>query len=308
MASESKKPKFVLFNGDFVPFEEAKIHVLSPCARYGINVFEALRGYWNEKQKQLYAFRVREHCERLAESMRLMALELPEPATSHVRLILETLRKNEIREDCRIFHTVYVDGFGNSAATAPVGYFITPMPVGRLRDIEKGVTATISPWIRNSDNSMPPRIKTGANYVNGRLGAIWANRSGYDEPIFTNVHGKVSEGATSCFFMVRKKVLISPPFTADVLESITRDTLIRLAREELMLPVEIRDIDRTEVYLAEEAFICGSAAEITPIISVDKFTLGEGKPGPITKKLQEAYFHVTRGDNPKYLEWANPVY
>jgi branched-chain amino acid aminotransferase len=308
MAREMRKPKWVWFNDQLVPFDDAKIHMLSPCARYGINVFEALRAYWNEEGKKLYLFRLREHYERLAESMKLMWLQNRKSINDNIQIVLETVRRNDFQEDCRIIHTVYVDGFGGSSATEPVGLFICPLPVGRMGDVEKGISCMISSWSRIGDNSMPARIKAGSNYQNGRLGALWARKDGYDEPIFLNAEGKVTEGAASCFFMIRKGVVVTPPITAGILESITRETLLHLIREELRFPVEVRDIDRTETYLAEEAFLCGTAYEVTPINSVDRLPLGEGKPGPMTRKIQEIYFDVARGRTSKYSDWRVGVY
>lgn len=308
MAKEIRKPKWVWFNGQFVPFEDAKIHMLSPCARYGINVFEALRAYWNEKEKQVYLFRLKEHYERLAQSMKLMWLQNQRSINDNIQIILETMRKNDLREDCRVIHTVYVDGFGGSSATEPVDLFVCPLPIGRMGDIEKGIACTISSWVRIHDNSIPARIKAGSNYQNGRLGTLWAKKDGYDEPIFLNTNGKVTEGAASCFFMIRRGVVVTPPTTAGILESITRETLLQLIHEELRVPVEVRDIDRTEVYLAEEAFLCGTAYEVTPINSIDRLPLGEGKPGPVTRKIQEIYFDVARGHTSKYSDWRVAVY
>jgi branched-chain amino acid aminotransferase len=308
MAKEFKKPKVVYFKDQFVPFDEARIHMLSPCARYGINVFEGLRAYWNEKEGQLYAFRLHEHYQRLSESMKIMWLQLPQSAEDHIRILVETLRRNEFRQDCHIRHMVYVDGFEGYHATEPVGLFVCALPTGRFNDIEKGITAMISSWSRIGDSSIPARIKAGSNYQNGRLATLWAKKNGYDQPIIMNSNGKVAEGSGSCFFMVRKGVVVTPPVTAGILESVTRETLLQLVQEELHLPVEVRDIDRTEVYVAQEAFLCGSGAEVTPINSVDKLPLGDGTPGPITKKIQQVYFDVARGYVKKHPEWRTAVY
>jgi len=308
MAKEFRKPKVVWFNGEFVPFDDAKIHMLTPCARYGINVFEGLRAYWNDKQAQLYAFRLREHYQRLTESMKIMWLQTPQSIEDNIHLLLETLRRNDLREDCHIRHVVYVDGFEGYGATEPVGVFVCALPTGRFSDIENGVTAMISSWSRISDSSIPARIKAGSNYQNSRLATLWAKKHGYDQPLILNADGKVAEGSGSCFFMVRKGVLVTPPVTAGILESVTRETLLQLAREELRLPVEVREIDRTEVYVAEEAFLCGSGYEVTPINSVDKLPLGEGKPGPVTRRIQGIYFDVARGHSSKHPEWRTAVY
>ncbi|MBW2305655.1 MAG: branched-chain amino acid transaminase [Deltaproteobacteria bacterium] len=308
MAKEIRKPDFVWLNGEFIPFDEARVHLLSPCARYGINVFEGLRAYWNDEVRQLYAFRLREHYVRLAESMKMMRLQIPQSIEDNIKILIETFQKNNLREDCHIRHVVYVDGFEGYYSTEPVGMLVCALPTGRFLNIEEGITATISSWRRIDDNSIPARIKAGSNYQNSRLATMWAKKDGYDQPIILNADGKVAEGPGSCFFMVRKGIVLTPPVTAGILESVTRDSLIQLISEELRLPMEVRDIDRTEVYVAEEAFLCGSGYEVTPINSVDRLPLGEGKPGPITRRIQKAYFDIARGRSPKYPEWRTAVY
>ncbi|GAG06187.1 unnamed protein product, partial [marine sediment metagenome] len=161
---------------------------------------------------------------------------------------------------------------------------------------------------RIDDNSIPPRIKCGANYQNSRLATMQAEADGYDQPIILNGDGKVSEGPGACFFMVRRGVVVTPPVTAGILESITRMSLLKLFREELKIPVEEREIDRTELYVADEAFFCGSGAEIVPIVSIDKLPVGDGKPGPVAKEILNLYFNIVRGNNPKYMEWCTPIY
>ena len=308
MAEEIKKPKFVWMNGKIIPFDEAVIHVHSPAAKYGINVFEGIRAYWNEGKKELHSFRLRAHYQRLAESMKMMRLQTDYTIEDYEKFFVGLLRKNEFNHDIHARHVVYVGGFGPYSAKEPVGMYIVALARGRGYDIENGLRCAVSSWTRINDNSIPPRIKAGSNYQNSRLATIQAKEDGYDQPILLNSSGKVSEGPGMCFFMVRRGVVVTSPVTAGILESVTRTTLLELFQSELKLPVQERDIDRTELYVAEEAFFCGSGAEIAPIISIDKLPVGDGKPGPITKKMSDLYFNTVRGNNPKYLKWCTPTY
>ena len=305
---KSAMPEHVWMNGKLIPCEQATIHVFTPCARYGTNAFEGLRAYWNEEKNELYAFRIREHYERLFESMKIMGLSIDYSLADCENFLMETIRANKFREDLHIRHTVYVDGYGGYAAQEPVGMFILPRPRGRAYNLEKGISCSISSWIRISDNSVPPRAKVGSNYQNSRLATIEAKKNGYDAPIILTANGKVSESGGACFFMVRKGTVLTPSITSSILESVTRSTIIDLCKNELNLPVEEREIDRTEVYIAQEAFLCGSGAEVVPITSVDKIAVGDGKVGSITQKIVQIYFDVVRGNSPKYHEWLTPTY
>lgn len=305
---EIKKPDYVWMDGEFIPFDEAKLHVFTVAVKYGINVFEGLRAYWNEDRRELYSFRIRDHYQRLFESIRIMSFNTEYSPTECERLLVETLRKNNFKEDVQTRHTIYLGGYGSYNKNGPTGMHIVPRPLGRVYDLEKGISCSISSWVRINDNSVPPRAKAGANYINSRLATVQAQKDGYNQPIILDLKGKVSECASSCFFMIRKGVVVTPPVTGSILESVTRDTIMELCRNELNLPVEEREIDRTEVYVAKEAFLCATGAEIAPITSVDKIPLGNGKVGPITQKIMKLYFDIVRGINPKYYEWLTPTY
>jgi len=221
--------------------------------------------------------------------------------------ILEVLRKNEVREDVHIRQTAFIEGDGAIEATGPVGLSVDARP---HRVTQKpGITACFSSWTRIADGSMPPRIKCSANYQNGRLAMLEAKANGYEGALLLNSRGKLAEAPGACCFMVRGGVPITPPVTADILESVTRATLLELFRTELGLaPVE-RDVDRTELYVADEIFLCGSGWEITPILSLDKLILGNGKePGPVTRAMQACYFAVVRREKSAYRGWLTPVH
>lgn len=308
MAEGTKKPEFVWMDGKIIPYDQATIHVMSPAARYGTSVFEGLRAYWNEQKEELYAFRLGLHYQRLFESAKMMRLKVDYSKEDCERLFLELLRKNHFKENIHARHVIYVGGSGPYSAREPVGMFIVALARPSGKDVEKGIHCAVSSWFRIGDNSMPPRIKAGSNYQNGRLADLQAKEDGYDRSIMLNSNGKVSEGGGACLFMVRRGVVVTPPVTAGILESVTRATLIELFTEEMKLKVQERDIDRTELYVAEEAFFCGSGAEILPIISVDRLPVGAGIPGPITKAVQEAYFAVVRGQKARYMDWLSPAY
>ena len=199
----------------------------------------------------------------------------------------------------------YVGGPGLEA-TSPTGMYINPRRRPRIGD-GNGLNCCVSSWQRTSDNAIPIRLKCGANYQNGRLAALQAKADGYDSPIFLNRHGTVAEGTGATFFMVRKGKLVTPPVTSDLLESITRSTLIESLCPALGMDVVERDIARTELYVADEAFFCGTGAEVTPVVEVDDRAIGDGSPGPITKRLQKIFFDAVHGRNPAYRHWLTPV-
>jgi branched-chain amino acid aminotransferase len=281
--------------------------VQSNAVKFGTSVFEGLRAYWSAARGELYVFRLPEHVDRLLDSLKLMRMEHALTRDELANSILEVLRKNEYREDVHIRQTAYLDADGDMGLTGPVGLAVDALP--RKMGSERGITAGISSWLRIPDGAMPPRIKCSANYQNGRLAQLEAKVNGYDTALLLNARGKLAEGPGACCFVVRRGVPMTPPVTADILESVTRATLLELCAKELGLTPEVRDIDRTELYVADEAFLCGSGWEIAPIVSVDRLPLGDGtKPGPVTRAIQACYFSVVRGERPAYRDWLTPVY
>lgn len=300
-------PRYLYLNGKILPYDEARIHVESNAVKYATLVFEALRAYWNAQQGELYVFRLKEHIDRLCNSLRLMRMEHSFTREQLASSILEVLRKNEFRQDVHIRQSAFVEGDGEIEATGPVGLAVDALP--RKLTQKPGITACVSSWMRIADSSMPPRIKCSANYQNSRLALLEAKTNGYEGALLLNSRGKLAEAPGACFFMVRGGVPITPPVTADILESVTRATLLELFQKELGKTAEVRDIDRTEVYVAQEAFLCGTAWEITPILSIDRLPLGDGaQPGPVTRTIQACYFGVVRGEKPAYRGWLTPVY
>jgi branched-chain amino acid aminotransferase len=304
-----RPPEYLLLNGEIVPFAEAKVHPLTPAFKFGASVFEGVRAYWNDAEEQLYIFRLDAHTRRLHQSMKIMRMEMSELVQHLNQQTIELLKKNGFREDCHIRQIVFVDIVKRSGLTekGPVGTFVSPYPHRSILSPE-GIHCCVSSWRRITDGTIPPRIKCGANYQNARLALLQAQADGYDGAIMLNEAGKVSEDPRACFFMVRDGVPITPPVTSNILESITRDTLIQLFKEVHDVKVEVRDIDRTELYIADEAFLCGSGTEVSPIASIDRHKLGEGVPGPLTGKIRSTYLQVVRGELPLHPEWRTPVY
>jgi branched-chain amino acid aminotransferase len=299
--------RYVYLNGELVPYADARIHVQSTAVKYGGSVFEGLRAYWNPAQEELYVFRLQEHIDRLFASMRLMRMQHSLTREEIGRSILDVLRKNQAREDVHIRQTAYLSSDGDMDDAGPVGLAVDARP--RKATQKPGIAVGVSSWTRIADGAMPPRIKCSANYQNGRLATLEAKANGYDGALLLNGRGKLAEAPGACCFLLRGGVPITPPVTADILESVTRATLIELFRTELGQPALEREVDRTELYLADEVFLCGSGWEITPVVSIDRLPLGDGvQPGPVTRAIQACYFAVVRGEKPAYRRWLTPVY
>lgn len=298
--------RYLYLNGRLLPYSEATIHVQSNAVKYGTSVFEGLRAYWSDKEQELYVFRLEEHVNRLLDSLKLMRMEHGFSRDDLRGAVLETLRKNEFHQDVHIRQTAYVAADGDVEATGPVGLAVDARP-RRLAN-KPALDLCVSSWMRIADGAMPPRIKCSANYQNGRLAQLEALANGYDYTVLPNGRGKIAEAPGACLFVVRGGTPMTPPVTADVLESITRATVIQLFRERHGLSVTEREIDRTELYVAEEAFLCGTAWEVTAIASVDRLPLAASAPGPVTRAVAETYFRVVRGEVAEYRRWLTPVY
>jgi branched-chain amino acid aminotransferase len=296
----------IWMNGSLVPEAEATLPVTSAAVFHATNVFEGLRAYWNPADEELYCFRLAEHFARIRESMKMMRFTVPYSDADLYEAVRQALAGNGLREDVHLLLVAYVGGAGLEA-TEPTGLYVNPRRRGRVSD--GGLRCCVTSWVRTSDNAIPIRLKSGSNYQNGRLATLQAKADGYDAPLFLNGQGHVAEGSGATFFMVRKGRVVTPPVTADVLESITRATLIEdLVPRMLGREVTEREIDRTELYVAEEAFFCGSGYEITPIVSIDRFPLGDGRVGPLTQRLRAAYLDLVRGVDPSHPEWRTAVY
>ncbi len=308
---EKHPAKFIWINGEYVDWPEAMLHVSTDTVLRGANVFEGLRAYASPDRKQLFIFRLDEHLDRLWDSMKVMRMTLPYSRDGLAAACTGIVARNDFHEDLQIRLTAYF-GEGPLFAFEPdkifTGAFILALPRPSMLDGTSGIACCVSSWRRLSDNVMPPRVKAGANYHQSRLVFVQAKLDGYDNAIILNNQDKVSEGPGACLVIVRDGRPITPSVTSGILESITRQTLSELFRAELGLELVERDIDRTELYVADEAFYCGSAYEVLPITSIDRYPLGDGSVGPICRRIRTIYRDVVRGSMPKYKHWLTPVY
>ncbi len=298
----------IWFKGAIRPRNECLINVLSPSAQFGLSVFEGVRCYYNNDTQKLYAFRLECHIKRLSESCKLIGIPF-EFTIEQIRLyIKDVVQENTLMEDIAVRITLFIDEEGTWSSCIKPELFIAPVKKNRkIIESITGQKACITSWQRISDNILPPRIKAGANYINSRYAMLQAINDGYDTPIFMGIDGKISEGPGSCLFIVRDSVLITPTVSQSILESITRDTIITIARDVLKLDVIERAVDRTEVYLADEVFLCGTAAEITPIVVVDRFVIGSGLPGILSLKLLQCYHKAVTQSLEGYESWAESI-
>jgi len=299
--------EWVSQNNKLVPYVDAKISVMAPGLTFAALVFEGYRAYWSDDAQDLYIFRLDDHMRRLAFSMNLLELDDPPSIDTFTRDILETLKANDFKEDTYIRLQVYVDEWGSMLATGPVGSTVICRPRPRVADFETGKRFIVSSWRRNAENASPPRIKASANYLNSRLAGLEAKRQGAGGAILLNEDGTVSEGPGGCLFVLRGGVFTTPGVTSGILESVTRRTILEIAGP-LDIPVAERALGRTELYLADEAFYCGTGQEIMPIVAFDGRPVGEGVPGPVTRRLQAAFDGIVRGRNDAYRNWLTPVY
>lgn len=303
-------PNFAFFKGRVIPYSEAKVGVLTHTFNYGTAVFGGVRGYWNSEEEQLFLFRPQDHFQRLLESAKLMLMELPYSASDMVQFTMDLLRAENYRTDCYVRPISYFQDevIGVRLHDLNAELTIMAIPFGQYVENEEGIHVTFSSWKRIDDNMIPARGKIAGAYVNSALIKTDAQRSGFDEAIVLNDDGHISEGSAENIFLVRKGIVCTPPVTENILEGITRRTIMMLMKDDLGLEVVERPIDRTEIYLAEEAFFCGTGVQIAAITNVDHRPVGSGKLGPVARDLRQLYFDVVRGRSSKYRELCAPVY
>ncbi|MFA5104436.1 MAG: branched-chain amino acid transaminase [Candidatus Margulisiibacteriota bacterium] len=302
--------KHVFFEGEFTEFENAKVSIMTHAFNYGTAVFEGIRGYWNTDKKQLFIFRLEEHYNRLVDSCKFLRIEQHYPVKELCDITVDLAKRNGYKEDIYIRPLAYKSdkkiGLGLVGVSDDLCIYLAPF--GDYIDISNGIRVCTSTWRRTDDISAPARAKATGNYVNSSLAKSEAIEGGFEEAIMLSHDGHVSEGSGENIFMVRNGKIFTPPVTDNILEGITRDSVIRLAKDKLGIDIIERSIDRSELYICDELFFCGTGAQISPIIEVDRRLVRHGKVGEITTKLQKAYFSVVRGDDPKYKDWVTPVY
>jgi branched-chain amino acid aminotransferase len=303
-------PTYAFFEGKIVPYGQAKVGVMNHTLNYGTGVFGGIRGYWNEEQEQLFVFRPLDHFKRLLNSAKIMCSQVEYDENELRDVALELLRREELREDCYLRPLIYKSdeliGVRLHDLSDDVAMFAVPFT--RYVERDEGAHVTFSSWRRIDDNMIPARGKITGAYVNSALIKTDAVRAGFDEALVLTQEGHVSEGSAENIFLLRNNRLITPPVSDNILEGITRRTVMTLAEQELGLEVEERSVDRTEVFLADELFMTGTAAQITAIVRVDHRAIGDGVMGPATAELRRLYSDVVRGRIKQYLHWTTPVY
>jgi branched-chain amino acid aminotransferase len=302
-------PNFAYFEGNFVPYSEAKVGVLTHGLNYGTAAFGGIRGYWNTGEAQLFLFRPLEHYRRFLNSCKIMLMDFNQTPESLLKLTLELVTMEKYEKDIYIRPLGYKadESIGVKLHGVKDELSIVSIPSTKYFGDKEGIHVTISSWRRVDDNVIPARGKIAGAYANSALIKSDANLAGYDEALSLNQDGHLSEGSAMNFFMVRNGTLLTPPVTDNILEGITRRTVIELALD-MQIPFKERSIDRTETFICDELFLSGTAVQITPVIKVDHRAVGDGKVGPITAKLKDAFEKAVRGQLPKFRSWNVPVY
>jgi branched-chain amino acid aminotransferase len=301
---------YAYFKKQIVPLSEAKIGVMTHAFNYGTGVFEGIRGNWNESHEQLYVFRIRDHFDRLRKSCRIMQIDLPYDNEQLVSTLTRVVEMSDYHEDIYVRPLAYKSSevLGVRLHDLEDDLLIFIAPFGPYLDIEKGARCQTSSWRRVADTGIPARAKVTGIYANSALAKTEANLNGFDEAIMLDDRGHISEGSGENIFVVIGGRIITPPPSSDILVGITRETVMALARTELGIEVVERDIDRTEIYTADECFMTGTAAHVTPVVELDRRPVGDGKMGRITGELVSLYFDIIKGNNPKYSHWCTPCY
>ncbi|HET8572031.1 MAG TPA: branched-chain amino acid transaminase [Candidatus Limnocylindria bacterium] len=311
-ATATKEPTtelWAFFRGGFVPLRDANINVMTHAFNYGTAVFEGIRAYWNAEEEQLYALDLIAHYERIRQSAKLLLMDVRLTPAELADATVEVLRRDQLHEDVYIRPIVYKSSetIGVRLHNLEDDVTIFAVPFGQYIDTDGGIRAQVSSWRRTDDNAIPARGKITGAYVNGAFAKSEAQLNGYDEAVVLTADGHVSEGSAENLFMVHEGALITPPTTDNILEGITRRRLMQVAGD-LGIGVLQRSIDRTELYTADELFLCGTGAQISPIIEVDRRTIGSGRIGPITRRLSTTYFDAVRGKVDAYRGWLTPIF
>ncbi|MDQ3127952.1 MAG: branched-chain amino acid transaminase [Chloroflexota bacterium] len=296
------------FEGNFVPMRDAKVSIMTHAFMYGTATFEGIRAYWNADQGKLYGLKIREHVERIRQSCRILLMENVPSVDELSGLIVETIRRNHFREDAYIRPSFYksTKAIGVRLHHLENELYIIAVPFGNYVDTEAGIRVMTSTWRRNADEALPARGKIVGGYVNMAFQKSEAEMNGYDEAIVLTADGHVNEASAANLFVVRDGVALTPPVSDDLLEGVTRLAMIELLRNE-KIPVLERSIDRSELYVADEMFLCGTGVQISPVIEIDHRPIGSGEVGPIASLVKERYFDAVRGKLQQYQHWLTEI-
>lgn len=300
----------VFLDGSFHRHGDVHLGLLTHALLYGTGCFDGIRGYWNAEREQLFLLQPRAHYERLHQSAKILQLDCPSAVEELVETTAELVRRNHLREDCYVRSLVFKsgEGFGVPFRDVACSTALSALPMGRYLDTDKGIRCSVSSWLRVPDTAIPVRAKVTGVYVNSHLAKLEATDAGFDEAIMLDSSGHVSEGPGENLFMKRGDAWITPPPYADILEGITRRMLLELIPEVVGAAAVERPIDRSELYVCDELLLCGTGAEIVPVLEVDGRAVGTGKVGDHTAKLRDAFSSIVHGDDVRYTSWLVPVY
>ena len=296
------------FEGEFVPLRDARISIMTHAFMYGTATFEGIRGYWNPERETLYGLFLREHVERIRNSCRILLIDDIPSVDELTGLIMETVRRNRFREDVYIRPSFYKStrAIGVRLHDLQHQLYVIAIPFGNYIDTEAGVRVMTSSWRRNADEALPARGKIVGGYVNMAFQKSEAELNGFDEAVVLTADGHVNEASAANVFVYRDGVLLTPPIYDDILEGVTRRAIVQLAQDE-GIPVEIRRIDRSELYVADEMFLCGTGVQVSPVVEIDHRKIGSGTVGPIARLIKDRYFAAVRGRLPQYEHWLTPI-
>jgi len=310
----SKEPvhpnTWVYHDGEFGRYHDVHLGLMTHALHYGTGVFEGIRAYWNSKQEQLHLLQAPAHFDRMRKNVRIMRMEIPHTTEELVDITVELLRRNQFKADTYIRPLMFASSeeIGVRLHNLKHTFSIYAIPFGKYVEIESGIRCMVSSWRRLPDDSLPPRAKITGAYAQSALAKSEAVEAGFDEAIVLTTGGHVSEGSAENLFMYKDGGFVTPPATDDILEGVTRQLLMQMMREELGKTVVERSIDRTELYTCDELLMCGTGAQISPVVEVDHRKVGTGKVGEFTQELQSMYFAAVRGDSPKHKGWTIPIY
>jgi branched-chain amino acid aminotransferase len=313
-ASEGRRKEqgqyWVYLDGEVKRYADAKVGLMTHALQYGTGVFEGIRGYWSPEHEQLFLLKLREHYRRMQNSVKVLKLKIPMNLDELCETSIELIRRNNFRQDVYIrpFAFKSSEEIGVRLHNLKDSFAIYVTPFGNYVEVDGGIRCMVSSWRRIDDNVAPPRAKITGIYVNSALAKTEAMENGFDEAIMLTQDGHVCEGSAENIFLIRDGRVLTPPTYDNILEGLTRLAMIELLRKELDMEVVERSIDRSELYIADEILLCGTGAQISPVIEVDRRPVGNGQVGPVVSKLQKLYFDIVRGHSAKYRNWLTPVY
>ena len=313
-ASEGRRKEqgqyWVYLDGEVKRYQDARVGLMTHALQYGTGVFEGIRGYWSPEHEQLFLLKLREHYRRMQNSVKVLKLKIPMSLDELCETSIELIRRNNFRQDVylRPFAFKSSEEIGVRLHNLRDSFAIYVTPFGNYVEVDGGIRCMVSSWRRIDDNVAPARAKITGIYVNSALAKTEAMENGFDEAIMLTQDGHVCEGSAENIFLLRDGKVVTPPTTDNILEGLTRLGMIELLRKELDMEVAERSIDRSELYIADEIFMCGTGAQISPVIEVDRRPVGDGQVGPVVGQLQKLYFDIVRGRNNKYRTWLTPVY